>query len=99
MHAVRWVMFALMLFAAAAFIPSRSESNGDGTISVVGVLTSEGAECQALRGDDGELYTLARGNMLIPEVGARVRVKGTVAEISICQQGITINVTEIAPAE
>ena len=37
------------------------ESKGGTDISVVGRLTSEGVECQALRGDDGQLYTLLGG--------------------------------------
>lgn len=63
-------------------------------VVVRGVLTDEGVECQALRGDDGVLYTLA-GRIEGYEVGDRVRVQGTVAEVSICQQGTTIDVKKI----
>jgi hypothetical protein len=64
---------------------------------VRGVLTAEGVECQALRGDDGTLYTLAgvAGKMEGFEVDDRVRVEGTVAEMSICQQGTTLDVKKI----
>jgi long-subunit acyl-CoA synthetase (AMP-forming) len=61
---------------------------------VTGTLTDEGAECQALRGDDGELYTLT-GDLSSFSAGDRVRVKGRVAEISFCQQGTTIEVRRI----
>ncbi len=61
---------------------------------VRGVLTAEGVECPALRGDDGILYTLA-GKTEGFEIGDRVRVEGTVAEMSICQQGTTIDVKKI----
>jgi hypothetical protein len=63
-------------------------------VVVRGALTDEGVECQALRGDDGILYTLA-GKAEGFEVGDRVRVEGTVAEMSICQQGTTLDVKKI----
>jgi hypothetical protein len=63
-------------------------------VTVRGVLTDEGVECQALRGDDGILYTLA-GPVEGFQVGDRVRVQGTIAEVSTCQQGTTIGVTKI----
>lgn len=63
-------------------------------VVVRGVLTDEGVECQALRGDDGILYTLA-GKLEGFQVGDRVRVQGTVAEMSICQQGTTLDVKKI----
>lgn len=82
---------ALASFFAAA--PAQSES---GNVVVVGTLTDEGAECPAMRADDGTLYTLTPRNALgLTQIGARVRIEGTVAEISICQQGTTIEVTRI----
>ena len=70
------------------------------SVTVVGVLTDEGVECPALRGDDGTLYTLtARGMVEAFEVGERLEVEGQVAQISFCQQGTTISVTRIEPAE
>lgn len=63
-------------------------------VVVRGVLTDEGVECQALRGDDGILYTLT-GDLEGFEVGDHVRVQGTVAEVSICQQGTTLDVKKI----
>jgi hypothetical protein len=68
--------------------------NGGQMINVRGTLTDEGVECQALRGDDGELYTLT-GDLSGFEEGDRVKVRGTVAEVSICQQGTTIEVQSI----
>lgn len=68
--------------------------NAGQMINVRGTLTDEGVECQALRGDDGELYTLT-GDLSGFETGDRVRVRGTVAEVSICQQGTTIEVQSI----
>ena len=63
-------------------------------ITVIGTLTREGAECQALRGDDGELYTLA-GDFVDFRPGDRVRVEGRIAQVSNCQQGTTISVQQI----
>jgi len=58
-------------------------------VVVRGTLTNEGVECQAMRTDAGELYTLA-GNLQGFKNGDKVYVAGTIAEISICLQGITI---------
>src|SRR5690606_21232975 len=44
-------------------------------VTVTGTLSREGAECQALRGDDGQLYTLS-GDAGGFEPGDRVRVTG-----------------------
>ena len=64
------------------------------TVVVRGVLTDEGVECQALRSDDNTLYTLA-GKIEGFQVGDRVKVTGKVAEVSTCQQGITLDVQNI----
>ena len=56
--------------------------NAGQMINVRGTLTDEGVECQALRGDDGELYTLT-GDLSGFENGDRVKVRGTLAEVSI----------------
>ena len=69
------------------------------SIAIVGRLTSEGVECQALRGDDGQLYTLLGGELGNLPVEARVSVSGERLEFSSCQQGITIRVRSIAPAD
>lgn len=66
-------------------------------VSVTGELTDEGVECPALRGDDGTLYTLA-GSTGDFDVGDRVHVEGTVAEMSFCMQGTTISVEAIHSA-
>jgi hypothetical protein len=71
-----------------------AEENG-----IVGVLTDEGAECPAMRGDDGTLYTLMpRGVTDGFAVGDRVRIIGNEADVSICQQGTTIDVERIERA-
>jgi hypothetical protein len=68
------------------------------TVTVTGTLTDEGVECQALRADDGTLYTLT-GDLKKFKTGDRVTVTGTVAEISICMQGATIAVERIEKAK
>jgi hypothetical protein len=67
-----------------------------GSITVKGVLTTEGAECPALRDGKNVLYTLS-GSLGGFRPGDRVCVKGKRAEISHCMQGITINVESIGP--
>ena len=66
-----------------------------GRVTVTGTLTREGAECQAMRGDDGRLYTLI-GNL--PQglrAGDRVSVVGRIQEMSYCQQGTTLHVRSL----
>ena len=93
-----WVLFALFLFVLAAAVPSRSATIGK--VTIVGTLTSEGVECPAMKGDDGVLYTLAlRDPRGLPFPGARLQVEGTLADISICQQGTTIEVDKVTPVD
>jgi|SRR5215213_911412 len=68
--------------------------NGPTVICVKGTLTDEGVECQALRSDDGELYTLL-GDLNDFRIGDKVVVCGTLVEISFCMQGTTIVVSWI----
>jgi hypothetical protein len=80
--------------------PSNNAASQDNAnVTVVGRLTSEGVECQALRGDDGQLYTLLGGELGDLPVETRVRVIGERLEFSSCQQGITIRVQSITPAD
>jgi len=67
---------------------------GRSEVTVTGRLTDEGVECQALRGDDGGLYTLT-GELGGAVVGDRVRVSGVPAEMSFCMQGTTLDVVGI----
>jgi hypothetical protein len=78
---------------------NNNASSGDARVNIIGKLTNEGVECQALRGDDGELYTLLGGELGDLPVDTRVRVIGERLEFSSCQQGITIRVQSIAPAD
>lgn len=65
-----------------------------GFVNVTGTITGEGVECLALRSDEGRLYTLT-GDTGRLRPGDRVRVRGTTAQASICQQGTTIAVSRI----
>jgi len=67
-------------------------------VCVIGQLTDEGIECPALRSEDDSLYTLA-GEIGSFVVGDHVCVCGTLAEVSICMQGITIEVSLVSPGE
>ncbi|HEX5720375.1 MAG TPA: DUF5818 domain-containing protein [Thermoanaerobaculia bacterium] len=79
---------------ACAFEPARGRDKGGKPIQVRGILTAEGVECQALRSDNGQLYTLT-GDLGGFKTGDKVRVKGEIAQVSTCQQGITIAVEKI----
>lgn len=68
--------------------------NINGSVCLKGELTSEGVECQAFRSLDGELYTLM-GNLNGFQTGDQVVVCGTIAGVSFCMQGTTINVSWI----
>lgn len=68
------------------------------TVCIKGQLTDEGVECQALRTDSNQLYTLV-GDLKGFGVGDKVCVSGAVAEISFCMQGTTIAVSWIVKEE
>jgi hypothetical protein len=89
-------MITALALGACAPAPPPDYGDSDG-IQVTGVLTDEGVECRALRGRDGRLYTLA-GDTGRFQTGDVVTVRGTVAEMSFCQQGTTIDVRSIRPA-
>jgi hypothetical protein len=59
-----------------------------------GTLTDEGVECPAMRGPEGTLYTLAVTDLEWGP-GTEVMVEGTIAELAICMQGTTLEVTRI----
>jgi len=63
-------------------------------IHVSGTFTDEGVECPAVMGDNGGLYTLI-GDVSGFEPGDRVELVGTPVEVSICMQGITLDVQAI----
>jgi hypothetical protein len=67
------------------------------SVTVVGILTDEGVECQAMREDKtNKLYTLIPREKLEGfKNGDQVKVEGTIAEISFCQQGTTISISSI----
>ena len=78
---------------------NNNASSDQALVTIAGRLTSEGVECQALRGDDGQLYTLLGGELGDLPVETRVRVIGERLDFSSCQQGITIRVRSITPAD
>lgn len=64
-------------------------------LRVIGTITGEGVTCQALRGDDGRLYTIAGTATRPLRPGDRVEVTGTAAATSVCQQGVAISASQI----
>lgn len=67
-------------------------------LEVTGTLTNQGIECQALRGDDGRLYTLL-GDLDGFVSGDRVQVEGVRVAQSYCMQGTTLRLRRIRDAE
>lgn len=65
------------------------------SLRVIGTITGEGVTCQALRGDDGTLYTIAGTATRPLRPGDRVEVTGTRAATTICQQGVAISASQI----
>src|SRR5687768_15187311 len=65
-------------------IPQPPRPPQAGQVTVTGTLTREGVECPAMRADSGRLYTLTTRGRFQP--GDRVRVTGTIAQVSFCQQ-------------
>jgi hypothetical protein len=77
-----------------------SQETASKSITVVGTLTDEGVECQAMREDKtNKLYTLIPREKLEGfKNGDHVKVEGMIAGISFCQQGTTINISSITRA-
>jgi hypothetical protein len=69
-------------------------TSANGKVTLTGKMSDEGVECRALRGAAGELYTLTGADDW-PAPGTDVTVVGMIAEMSTCQQGITIAVESI----
>lgn len=90
---VRNVFLAFLGMCLGALVPAGTAAaatvGSGGTICVRGTLTAEGAECQALRGDDGKLYTIA-GRKTAGTANTKVCVCGKIAAVSTCMQGTTI---------
>lgn len=64
-------------------------------ITVIGTLTDEGVECQAMRSkDDNKLFTLV-GNLEGFKNGDQVQVIGRTGGVSFCMQGTTIGIDKI----
>lgn len=98
MHLSRSVLGTGMLLAALLSVVAQAQTSR--TIAVTGTLTDAGVQCQAVQGDDGVLYTIRRTPAVRQlQAGDRIKVTGPVAELSICQQGVTIDVATIERAE
>lgn len=82
-------------------IPSHTERPRLGgthlpTRTLSGTLTDEGITCQAMRGDDGRLYTLI-GPIGEWRDGDRIRLVANAVDRSVCQQGTTLQVISVRP--
>ena len=70
-------------------------TSGRGRLTILGILTTEGETCQAMRAVNGELHTLT-GAVDHHRPGTPVRVIGRGADGSECGQGTTIEVERMA---
>jgi hypothetical protein len=93
--ACAWI--ALFCFAIVANAQDKTDTAKTAQkVTVYGTLTKEGVECQAMRQDKTKkLYTLTPRPSKSFKNGDHVKVTGTIAEVSICQQGTTISVSKI----
>ena len=62
---------------------------------ISGVVTNEGVECPAVRGEDGKLYTIVGADREKLKPGVRVKITGEPVQMSTCMQGTTIEATRI----
>jgi len=88
---MRWIVLVGVLAMLTASRCAESPRPPDTLETVRGTLTNEGVECPALRASSGELYTLS-GSIGEFRPGDQVCVRGRRAQMSTCQQGITITV-------
>ncbi len=79
---------------AAKPAPPAARDEKRPTVRVEGRLTAEGVECQAMRSDEGKLYTLT-GDRKGFKTGDRVWVEGEAVQFSFCMQGTTLKVVDI----
>jgi hypothetical protein len=89
-------IIALGLALLGALEPAAAQEK----VTVVGRLTAGGVECPVMTGEDGKVYSLVpRDAVGLVAPGGRVRVVGVVQDMSFCQQGTTIEVETIEPAD
>jgi hypothetical protein len=95
------LLLALALTGVAAAQQPDNPGQGDEnrSVRIVGTLTDEGVECPALRGDDGNLYTLTPRELQGFEIGDHVAVVAKLAQVSFCNQGKTLEVQKITAAK
>jgi hypothetical protein len=81
--------------ATAPDATAKEASVTSDSMTVLGTLTSEGVECQAMREDKTNLLYTLTGNLGAFKAGDPVTVTGRIAEMSKCMQGKTIVVKTI----
>jgi len=89
---------ALLTSGTGTIAVAAMAGGSESLVTISGLLTREGVECQALRSDKGELFTLV-GNLQGFGPGQRVRVTGQRMEVSTCQQGTTVRVNKIVSSK
>ncbi len=91
-----------MLLAAVTGVEAHAQPLPPGhdaaPVTVSGVVR-QGLTCPSLVAPEGALYTLLPVDLVTPFLGARVAVTGKPLGRSVCQQGTTLEVTEIRRAD
>jgi hypothetical protein len=75
-------------------LPSPDPKPGD-EVHIRGILDDD-VDCRLLRADGGKVYSLSE-RLRNYRAGTRLCVHGTIAEVSQCIHGPTIDVSEIRP--
>ena len=87
-------LLLVAIFSLLFFKYSGEAETAMAAMRITGTLTTEGVECPAMRGDDGQLYTLV-GDLGAFKPGDRVSIEGELMLISTCMQGQTIRLKSI----
>ncbi|WP_019954175.1 LysM peptidoglycan-binding domain-containing protein [Yoonia vestfoldensis] len=95
LHNPNLIFSGMVLRVPSSTAPTPALPRPAQALRIIGTVTGEGVTCQAFRGDDGRLYTFAGSATRPLRPGDRVEVTGTRAGASICQQGVTINATQV----
>src|SRR6478672_2626121 len=91
---MRPLIVALFFIVGCATADPVAKKTESAAMTITGIVTTEGVECPAVRGDDKKLYTIVGKGREKLKPGVRVKITGAVAEMSTCMQGITIEATE-----
>ena len=79
---MRSLIVGLVFLTACAMADPVAKKTESAAMTITGIVTSEGVECPAVRGDDKKLYTIVGKGREKLTPGVRVKITGTVAQMS-----------------